>query len=362
MPRVHNPRYPFAELVFPLKGIDVTSEYQEQPEGTTPVAVNVRGTEMLILNDRGGSRPGLTKYADLTAKGVTPLQHLAVIVDPTTPTLLTNDPIPDGLLDPSSNGGGRNPGRYVRRKGAAVQPNRNVATPNIPPPDITFVQGMNQGWDFSAERREPQFDTQPGDNNFLVAVVVTLATGGNIGVGVQVQNDLLNNYTQAGTYYEIEDTDSVAAGVRLSIWYRTATAGASETTVKVTPADEVSMCVVLLEYAGVTTGSPVDATSGNVDESGFPFDPTMTTGTIDMGAADNLIVAAFASARSIDTGVAGAGYTVVEDHGDGSIDNSDIQLFVVHRFNQTADQAATGSFAGGGQDYAALGVAFKKGF
>lgn len=350
------------ELTYPVKGLDVTTEYQEQPADTTPQAANVRAFDSLAGRNRGGSRPGLLKYiAGQVPAGANLIQHLNVIVDPTTPALLTAIDLSGypTMDDPST--GARNPGRRVRVGGSGVQPNRNVATQDAVGPDIVFVQSMNQGWDFSAERREPQFDAQPGDNNFLVAVVCTLATEGNVGVGVQVQNDLLNPYTQAGDYVEITDGDSIPVGLRLSMWYRTATAGSSETTVKVTPADEVSMCVILIEYANVLTGSPLDATSDNLDESGFPFDPTMTTGVINLNAAGELIVAAFASARSVDTGVAGTGYAVVEDHGDGTVDASDIQLFAVHRLNQSTDQEATGSFAGGGQDYAAIGAAFKRG-
>jgi hypothetical protein len=49
-------------LPFPFKGIHEDSELTEQPEGTTPDAVNVRGYDYIANRDRGAQRPGLDKY------------------------------------------------------------------------------------------------------------------------------------------------------------------------------------------------------------------------------------------------------------------------------------------------------------
>lgn len=49
-------------LPFPQKGIDRTLPLVEQPEGTTPLGLNVRWTDALNTRDRGGSRSGLSKY------------------------------------------------------------------------------------------------------------------------------------------------------------------------------------------------------------------------------------------------------------------------------------------------------------
>jgi len=51
-------------LTFPEKGLDVTSAYALQREGTTPIAQNVRLFEPGTDRARGGSRPGLRSFVD----------------------------------------------------------------------------------------------------------------------------------------------------------------------------------------------------------------------------------------------------------------------------------------------------------
>lgn len=123
---------------FPLGGLDVSQEYEMQPAGTSRDALNVRACDPSTMRLRGGSRPGLSKYVPQTVSGLPGLvQHLNVLVDPTTPALLANfiqqlvtDPTtggaggPNGIPDPSS--GGRNDDWGVPNGGTAVQPNRSV--------------------------------------------------------------------------------------------------------------------------------------------------------------------------------------------------------------------------------------------
>lgn len=52
------------EATFPTLGIDISTEFNQQPPATTPEAVNVRGFETLTQRDRGGSRSGLIRYPD----------------------------------------------------------------------------------------------------------------------------------------------------------------------------------------------------------------------------------------------------------------------------------------------------------
>src|SRR3954463_844347 len=121
-----------------------------QPGGTTAAGVNVRAFEAQTQRVRGGSRPGLSRYIDATVAGTHLIQHLNVIVDPTTDALPDtfdpDPPSPDVLDDPSSDGNGvpvgggsetftgdpshggnrnRNPGRLVRRGGSGRQPNKH---------------------------------------------------------------------------------------------------------------------------------------------------------------------------------------------------------------------------------------------
>lgn len=129
-------------LEFPLRGMDVTTEFQLQPDGTTPLGLNVRSFEPGSKRNRGGARSGLSKYLNSQVAGVPGLiQHLNIIVDPTieaTQAQLEDfefnpdgDHADDGILDPSNNpdpANPRNPGRYIRRKGSGRSQRRGVRT------------------------------------------------------------------------------------------------------------------------------------------------------------------------------------------------------------------------------------------
>lgn len=118
-------------VMFPTLGVDVTCEYGRQPADTTPAGANVRAYEPGAERSRGGSRCGLTKYVDALVNGASPVQHLAVLVDPQAPGLNANDDTvdtaPSGYIpDPSTNNLSlRNNGRYIPAIGGGRQPNRN---------------------------------------------------------------------------------------------------------------------------------------------------------------------------------------------------------------------------------------------
>ena len=64
MPAV--PPEQFADLEFPVQGIDVTTEFELQRDGTTPMGVNVRAFEPTTGRCRGGTRSGLSRFIDET--------------------------------------------------------------------------------------------------------------------------------------------------------------------------------------------------------------------------------------------------------------------------------------------------------
>lgn len=64
MPDQQNEKY--VDLIFPVAGLDVTTEYETQRPGTTQVGVNVRSFDPLTGRLRGGRRPGLIKFIDET--------------------------------------------------------------------------------------------------------------------------------------------------------------------------------------------------------------------------------------------------------------------------------------------------------
>lgn len=85
----------YTDLVFPIRGVDIAGEFGSQREGTTPEAKNVRAFEPGTERMRGGSRSGIVKYPP---EQVTfeidsfdnVIQHLGVIVDPSSDAILAN--------------------------------------------------------------------------------------------------------------------------------------------------------------------------------------------------------------------------------------------------------------------------------
>ena len=101
------PQYP--DFVFPLGGISRVGEQGQQKPGTTQTGVNVRSLDPHVRRLRGASRCGLSKFVPDQADGTSTLiQHLNVIVDPTTAAMLVNftdppigsPPPPPGSPDP----------------------------------------------------------------------------------------------------------------------------------------------------------------------------------------------------------------------------------------------------------------------
>jgi hypothetical protein len=145
----------FVPLLFPTKGLEVTSEFSSQPQQTTSVANNVRGFEPMTGRERGGQRSGISRYLPQLATGGK-IQHLNFIVDPQADALIADidhfgPEFADYIDDPSTNNnaagrGNRNNGRRFRRGGSGRQPNRQL--PRIQrthvtitwsdPADITF--------------------------------------------------------------------------------------------------------------------------------------------------------------------------------------------------------------------------------
>ncbi len=185
----------FADLTFPVFGIELVRSFDQQRPGTTPKGLNVRAYEQASQRRRGGSREGISKYVP-TRPGTGPIQCLAAVVS-TDPAAITgsfdaNDfsfpaypvvpigglvgpgfpfvpftpvtlggPNTDVIDDPSTNGTGsafdgsggnfgRNPirsktghPRKVRRGGSGNQPNRFVSNP--PAAAYTIVFTMSAG-------------------------------------------------------------------------------------------------------------------------------------------------------------------------------------------------------------------------
>jgi hypothetical protein len=57
----------YNQLLFPAGGVHRRLAFQQAPPFTTPDALNVRTDDLLASRERGGSRPGLARYAELGA-------------------------------------------------------------------------------------------------------------------------------------------------------------------------------------------------------------------------------------------------------------------------------------------------------
>ncbi len=68
------------DMAFPVRGIDLSSAYDLQRPGTTPIAQNVRGYEPATDRLRGGSRAGLVKHVPAQVSGTHVIQDLNMIV------------------------------------------------------------------------------------------------------------------------------------------------------------------------------------------------------------------------------------------------------------------------------------------
>lgn len=104
------------EVPFPVQGIDVSVEYDRQPPGTTPIAVNVRTQDVFLNRLRGGSRAGLIKFSGAAQipAGSHLIQNLTQLVDPRAQLVIgsVEDFEPDFVPDP------RNPARSVPPEGS----------------------------------------------------------------------------------------------------------------------------------------------------------------------------------------------------------------------------------------------------
>lgn len=78
-------------IQFPLKGINEQWAFGQQPQGTTPAALNVRPYDVFEGRLRGGQRPGHTKYFTSAVNGVNPIQAIDQVTRAYDPAALGAD-------------------------------------------------------------------------------------------------------------------------------------------------------------------------------------------------------------------------------------------------------------------------------
>lgn len=197
----------FVPLLFPTKGLEVTSEFSSQPQQTTSQANNVRGFEPTTGRERGGQRPGVSRYLPQLATAGK-IQHLNFIVDPQADALIADidDLSPDFIDDPSTNNnvagrGPRNNGRRVRRGGSGRQSNRNKPSSSKKTPIITWPDAADI-W-LGTALGGTQLNAQATDPDTFLAVPGSFtynpAAGAFLGVHTSQPQDLRYTFTPTNT-------------------------------------------------------------------------------------------------------------------------------------------------------------------
>lgn len=279
-------------VLFPTAGLDVTCEFGRQPADTAAAGVNVRTSDPIAGRERGGSRPGLSKRINHVVYAAdAEVQHVAVLVDPQSAALSANYDTPNPIFDPSTNNlSNRNPsGRTVPDGGGGVQLNRNVPDPEEGSnPLIRFVSGyrIQLGSVTGGVEHEVTLPATPTNQNTLLVIIRTevssliAVTGAATEVLVTAcTNGGLNDYTQVGgNGYTSSVRNQTAGGAidnvtSLSAFWKQANAGATDATVRVTISDTAILEVIVLEYSGCSTTSPVSNQDKQSAEPGGPSWP-----------------------------------------------------------------------------------------
>lgn len=331
-------------MQFPLKGIDVSCEYTRQPDLTTPAAFNVRSFDIIEERGRGGGRPGLSRFLDETVNGTALIQHLAILVDPTTAALGISgyDPAaggdPTNIVDPSGldvDGNHRDrilnadgtPGvlvRYIRSGGSGFRHriDPGIAPPPPPPPPgtIQLVDTASAG-DAGSDSTFPvtaDFSVIPPVNRVLVVEVTT--RGEASGITISVSNGSGGAYTQIGSYQATPFTGSIAESRELSIslWKRISTGGAAEKTVKVTSGTACPARFFAMSFSNVDTTTPITDNRSDADDGSKTIVSSVSLPSVSVSGSGSMVFALFASAGGGQLWFPGLnGFTIPFNDGDG---------------------------------------------
>lgn len=337
-------------LEFPSKGLDISREIRQQPDKTTADCQNVASRDSILLRDRGGSRPGFSKYVDdQGSAGAVNVQMLEVLIDPTTDALIQNfeTPDPDWVPHP------RFPGILIPPRGAPWTPNPNAEQPA----DITFIQEGDAQVDATGPIQvSATLPSNPTTNNTIIVFVATESNA--VGTTVSVVNNGGTALTQEGAYSEQEQLSGSGVFISLSCWIRRVT-GVNDKTIKVTPSADAGVSIAILEYKKITATSPLDDHAETQDPSLSP--PNMSSGSLLIHANGDMAIVAFANG-----GDSTVGWTV----GTGQNDRVNLHeglgpsLRITDKLPvATTDSplTLTGSVNGGDTPYVSFGATFKKG-
>lgn len=177
------------ELLFPLHGQNSQTEFQLQPDGTTPIAINVRSIDPVEHRNRGASRPGIRKYVNQKLGLFSLIQHLNIIVDPTIDATLSESDSIDSLVGNVEDNGStrrfrqmRRSNSYMRTGGSGVNHRKN--DPNLVAVDDTISATVG-GSDVTIQplandqyNGAPTFEVKGVSSNFAGSYSVAGPIGG----------------------------------------------------------------------------------------------------------------------------------------------------------------------------------------
>jgi hypothetical protein len=221
------PQETLSNLNFPLGGIDLSRAYsKQQPRstptgeraGTTPIGTNVRAFDVLQQRERGGSRPGLTKYVPLQPGGTSLIQELNGFT-----AIKVNAPVPPGAQ-------------------TVVQTQTNLTSKSC-----TFSNPVTSG------------------NGILVLI----SCGGGAAPTTLTDNAATPNvYSQASSGVLMGD-------VTMSVFYSIGVLGAASLELSYTDAQAGNWTILEIE---TIVAAGLDQEQGASGSSGSPSLPTMTPG------------------------------------------------------------------------------------
>lgn len=280
--RAANPEL-FADLTFPVHGLQRSTEVNAQPLGTTPIGVNVRACDPGTMRLRGGQRAGLSKFISTKPGGTNVIQHLDVIVDPTTAALFQLTPNPEASeADP------RIPGSYVPTGGTGAQPN-----PNNPWP---LDQEEEGGWELVQVTADDFSINAPG-STVQVAFAQNVTAGDLLLVAAENSDTTSSSYldevtdSQGNTYTRIHAVDGTNGVIFRAI--AGSTGACTVNAAFVVGAGTLYTVVGIAQYSG-NHAAPGDGNSDNSDN-----DTALSTGSITVSQANSLVVGVFFLSRII---------------------------------------------------------------
>lgn len=270
---------------FPVRGIDKVQEHAAQPQDTTPIGKNVRVCDPGTLRLRGASRPGLSKYVSAQPNGANLIQHLDVIVDPTTAALFQLTPSSEpGESEPDP----RNPGSYVPTGGTGAQPN-----PNNPWP---LADDEESDWEFVQATADDYEINAPGSTVNL-AFVQNVTAGDLLLVASEMSDTTSSSFldtvtdSQGNTYTRIHPVDGTSGVI---YWAVAGSTGACTVNCAFeVGAGTLYTVVGIAQYSG-QNATPQDGSASNTDT-----DTALTTGSMTVSQADTLVVGVFFLSRII---------------------------------------------------------------